>query len=105
MEPIQAKEPFQHWGLDFIGVINTNSSFEHKFILTAIDYFTTWVEVEAIKEINQRTVLKFIEKSITRYGIPQTIISDNCLAFVGADVTNLAMKYGIYWKTSSNYYP
>jgi len=42
---------------------------------------------------------------ITRYGIPQTIISDNSLAFIGVDVTNFAMKYEIYWKTSSNYYP
>jgi len=42
---------------------------------------------------------------ITRYGVPQIIISDNGLAFVGDDVTNFAMKYGIYWKTYSNYYP
>jgi len=33
------------------------------------------------------------------------IISDNGLAFVGDNVTDVAMKYGIYWKTSSNYYP
>jgi len=42
---------------------------------------------------------------ITRYGIPQKIISDNGLSFIGADVIDFAMKYGIYWKTSSNYYP
>jgi len=61
--------------------------------------------VKAIKEANQRTILKFIEKLITRYGIPQIIIFDNGLAFVGADVTDFARKYKIYWKTSSNYYP
>jgi len=34
LESIQVKEPFQQWGLDFIGVINPNSSIGHKFILT-----------------------------------------------------------------------
>lgn len=86
-------------------MINLNFSIEHKFILTAIDYFTRWAKAEAVKEANQKTIWKFIEKLITRYGIPQMIIFDNGLAFVGADVTSLAMKYGIYWKTSSNYYP
>jgi len=91
--------------LDFIGVINPNSSFGHKFIIITIDFFTKWVEVEVVKEANLKTVLKFIEKLITRYGIPQMIILDNGLAFVGAEVTDFSMRFGIYWKTSSNYYP
>lgn len=96
LEPIQVEEPFQQWGLDFIGVVNPNSSIRHKFILTIIDYFTRWVEVEAIKEANQKIILRFIERFIIRYGIPQTIIYDNGLAFVGSKVTNFAMKYGIF---------
>lgn len=96
------EEPFQQWRLDFIGVINPNSSIEHKFILTTTDYFTRWAKVEAMKEVNQKIILKFIENLITRYDISQAIISDNSLAFVGVEVTNFAMKYGILWKTSSN---
>lgn len=42
---------------------------------------------------------------ITRYGIPQTIISYNGLAFIGAKVTYFAINYGIYWKNYFNYYP
>lgn len=105
LELIQVEEPFQQWGIDFIRAINPNSSSEHKFILTATDFFTKWVKAEAVKEANQKTVLRFMEKLITRYGIPQMIISDNGLAFVGAKVTDFAMRLGIYWKTSSNYYP
>jgi len=40
LELVQVEEPFQQWRLDFIGVVNPNSSIEHKFILTTIDYFT-----------------------------------------------------------------
>ena len=61
LKPIQAKEPFQQWGLDFIGVINPNSSTRHKFILTTIDYFTRWAEAEAMKEESQKIILKFIK--------------------------------------------
>ena len=37
-------EPFEQWGIDIIGEINPNSSLQHKYILTATDYFTRWVE-------------------------------------------------------------
>ena len=33
-------EPFEQWGIDIIGEINPNSSSQHKYILTATDYFT-----------------------------------------------------------------
>ena len=42
---------------------------------------------------------------ITRFGVPQTIVSDNGPSFLGEKVTEMAIHYGIYWKTSSNYYP
>ena len=42
--PVFVEEPFRKWGLDFIGEINPPSSGQFKWILTAIDYFTKWVE-------------------------------------------------------------
>lgn len=64
------EELFQQWGLDFIGVVNPNFSIRYKFIITAIDYFTRRAEAEAIKEANQKIILRFIERFITKYGIP-----------------------------------
>ena len=40
LNPIAVEDPFQQWGLDFIGEINPNSSRQHKWILTATYYFT-----------------------------------------------------------------
>jgi hypothetical protein len=42
--PIKVEAPFQQWGLDFIGEIHPASSAQHKWILTATDYFSKWVE-------------------------------------------------------------
>eukprot|EP00253_Pinus_taeda_P028048 PITA_28048 len=35
---------FLQWGLDFVGEIHPTSSNQHRWILTATDYFTKWVE-------------------------------------------------------------
>jgi hypothetical protein len=40
---VVASRPFQQWGLDFIGEIHPTSSGQHKWILTATDYFTKWI--------------------------------------------------------------
>jgi hypothetical protein len=39
-EKLTVSGPFQQWGLDFIGEIHPNSSGQHRWILTATDYFT-----------------------------------------------------------------
>eukprot|EP00253_Pinus_taeda_P024960 PITA_24960 len=44
LKPISTEKPFQQWGLDFIGEIHPSSSGQHKWILTATDYFTKWIE-------------------------------------------------------------
>jgi ribonuclease HI len=44
LKPIVASTPFQQWGLDFIEEIHPPSSGQHRWILTATDYFTKWIE-------------------------------------------------------------
>ena len=49
-----------------------------KFLLVAIDYFTKWVEAEALATITEVKVQNFVWKNIVcRFGIPRTIILDN----------------------------
>ena len=45
LRPIATERPFQQWGFDFIGEIHPSSSGQHRWILTATDYFTKWIEV------------------------------------------------------------
>ena len=99
------EEPFKQWGLDFIGVINPNSSMIHKFIMNTIDYFKIWLEEISCKNTYQEVVMEMIKRLITQFGIPKTIISDNGSAFIGTNLSKFVSKYGIYWFFSSNYYP
>ena len=43
-QPVMIENPFKQWGLDVVGEINPNSSKLHKYILTATDYFSKWIE-------------------------------------------------------------
>lgn len=46
-----------------------------------------------------------IKRLITHFGIPQTVVSENGLAFIRDKFSNFLVEYGIYLLFSSNYYP
>ena len=106
LNPIVVQAPFQQWGIDFIANIKDNSSTGYYWILTAIDYFTKWVEVIPTKKETDVVVMDFLEdKIITRFIVPATIITDNGTCFVSNEMSSFCFKYGIVLSHSSNYYP
>eukprot|EP00253_Pinus_taeda_P028415 PITA_28415 len=58
------EQPFEKWGLDIIGEITPNSSKQHKYILTATNYFTKWVEEIPLKTTNSEAIIEFIDQFI-----------------------------------------
>jgi hypothetical protein len=72
-------DPFQQWGLDFIGEFKDNSNNGYQWILTATYYFTRWVESIPTKKFSEEVVMNFLEERIiTRFGVPSI---DNAKAF------------------------
>ena len=47
--------PFAQWGLDIIGPFPTTVR-QLKFLVVGIDYFTKWVEAEALATITEKNV-------------------------------------------------
>ncbi|XP_011102009.1 uncharacterized protein LOC105180039 [Sesamum indicum] len=77
MEPIKIDCPFDQWGIDIVGPFPPAQS-QKKFIIVAVEYFSKWVEAEAVAKISEREVINFIWKNIIcRFGIPRILISDN----------------------------
>ena len=77
-----------------------------KLLLVAIDYFTKWVEVEALATIMEAKVRSFVWKNIVcRFGIPQTIISDNGRQFDSQGFKSFCSSLGIKNKYSSPRHP
>ena len=77
-----------------------------KFLLVAIDYFTKWVEVEALSTITKAKIQNFIWKNIIcRFGITQTIISDNRRQFDSQGFRDFCLGLGIKNQFSSLGHP
>jgi len=74
---IHSSLPFSTWGVDILGPFPKETG-QHKFLLVTIDYFTKWVEAEAVASITENKVRQFIWKNIiTRFGVPKAMIFDN----------------------------
>ena len=87
--------PFRGWAMDLIGKIYPASSKGH-FILVATDYFTKWVEEVPLKKAEHKDVIQFIKEHIIhRFGIPQSIITNQGTMFTGDEMTFFAKDYDI----------
>ena len=105
LHPIINPCPFRGWGLDFIGQTNPPSSKGHRFVLVSTDYFTKWTEAVPLKNMTHREVIEFItEHIIHRFGIPQTLTTDQGSSFISKEVHDFAESYKIKILNSSLYY-
>jgi len=74
-------EPFDCWGIDFMGPFH--SSYYFLRILVCVDYVTKWVEAIPCIVNDAKTVVNFLHKNIfTRFGTPRVLISDGGSTFV-----------------------
>jgi len=77
LHPIIAVGPFAKWCIDFI-TCNPHSAGGHAYIILAIDYFTKWAEVMPTFDADGKTAAIFVfNHIITRFGVPQAIITDH----------------------------
>ena len=71
--------PFYKWGIDIVGPLSLAKG-QQKFMLVSIDYFTKWAEDEAYAQVIATHLIQFVQKNIVcRFGVPQSLVSDNGL--------------------------
>ena len=72
------------------------STGQKRNIIVACDYFTKWLEAEAVSEVTEKKVKGFIYNNILcRFGVPHTLVMDNGAQFNYKGTINLCKKYGI----------
>ena len=59
MVPISSAWPFAKWGMDILGPFSLATGLR-KFLFVAIDYFTKWVEAEAVAQITEAQARDFV---------------------------------------------
>ncbi|UYV77695.1 K02A2.6-like, partial [Cordylochernes scorpioides] len=91
--------PWYKVGVDLVGPIDS------KYILTLIDYYSSFPEAIIINDISSKTIISKLKEIFARYGFPIEIVSDNGLQFVSKDTEQFFMKLGIKHIRVSPYYP
>ena len=76
-----------------------------RFVLVVVNYFTKWAEAEALANIWDVDVKKFVWKNIvTRFGVPDSLRFDNGLQFNSRAFREFCSDLGIK-KYSTLAYP
>ena len=102
---ISSPWPFTQWGIDIVSLLPQGKG-KVKFLLVAIDYFTKWVEVEALATIIEVRIRNLMWKNIIcRFGIPLTIILDNGRQFDSQGFRDFYSNLGIKNQFSSPGHP
>jgi transposase InsO family protein len=82
LQTIPVTWPFAVWNLDMVGPLRqAPGGFTH--LLVAVDKFSKWIEARPIVNVHSEEVVSFFTDIIYRFGIPNTIITDNGTQFTG----------------------
>ena len=77
-----------------------------KYLLVGTDYFTKWVEAEPLTNIRDVDAKRFVWKNtVTQFGVPYVLISDNGLQFNSKMFRRYCGKLGIINRYSTLSYP
>jgi ribonuclease HI/transposase InsO family protein len=82
LQTIPITWPFAVWGLDLAGPLQkAPGGYTH--LLVAIDKFSKWIEVQPLNSIRSEQAVAFFTNIIHRFGVPNSIITDNSTQFTG----------------------
>ena len=101
--PQVALEPFDKWGMDFVGPIDP-PSLPKKYIIVWIDYLTKWAEEKTIKVATEEKVAEFLRDAVFyKFGYPREIVMGS--QFTSHLIENILRKHKIKHRTSTAYHP
>jgi transposase InsO family protein len=94
LQTIPVTWPFAVWGLDIVGPLKkAPGGYTH--LLVAIDKVSKWVEVRPIMNLRAEQAVTFFTDIIHRFGVPNSIITDNGSQFTGRKFLQFRDKFHI----------
>jgi ribonuclease HI len=94
LQTIPVTWPFAVWGLDIVWPLRkAPGGYTH--LLVAIDKFSKWVEVRPITNLRAEQAVTFFTDIVYRFGVPNSIITDNRSQFTGRKFLESCDKFHI----------
>jgi ribonuclease HI/transposase InsO family protein len=94
LQNIPVTWPFAVWGLDIVGPLRKAlGGYTH--LLVAIDKFSKWVKVRSITNLKAEQAVTFFTDIIYRFGVANSIITDNGSQFTGRKFLEFCDKFHI----------
>ncbi len=82
------------------------STQQNEYLLVFVDYYSLWVEIFPMRNAKAETVALVLRKKIlTRWGVPDFILSDRGTQFVSSLFRELCQKWSIKPKLTTSYHP
>jgi len=105
LQPQVTFEPFEKWGMDFVGLINPPSK-KRSYIIVCIDYLTKWAKTKAIKAGTEDKVAEFLRENIFyKFGYPGELVTNQGSQFTSNLIEDLLTHHKIKHRTSTPYHP
>jgi hypothetical protein len=94
LQTIPLTWPFAVSGLDMVGPLKKAPS-DFTRLLIMVDKLTKWIEAKPIIKPSSQEAVNFFLDVVYRFGVPNTIITDNGTNFTGKEFLDFTDGYGI----------
>ena len=95
----QTSKPWQRLHIDYCGPING------KYVLVIIDSFTKFMDAHVCNTPTSQITMELLRKTMSNFGIPSQIVSDNAKYFVSDEIKKFYQKNNIKLLNPSPYHP
>ena len=79
--------------------------FENRTYLITVDYYSNFFEVDHLTSTTATAVIKKLKEQFSRYGIPETVFTDNGPQFVCREFREFEREWEFQYSTSSPLHP
>eukprot|EP00253_Pinus_taeda_P022155 PITA_22155 len=105
LQPQVTFEPFDKWGMDFIGPI-LGPSKQKQYNIVCTDYPIKWTKTKEIKAAIEEKVAEFLRENVFyKSGYPRELVNDQGNQFTSNMIEDLLIQYKIKHRTSTPYHP
>ncbi|XP_062621595.1 uncharacterized protein K02A2.6-like [Saccostrea cucullata] len=92
--------PWKKLGMDLCGPFPTGEQ-----VLVIVDYYTRYPEIEIMKSVTSKAIIRRLVRIFATYGLPEEIVTDNGRQFISDEFENFLARNGIKYHRTLPYWP